>query len=805
LAVWALGGQALAQTTISSSTGAGGAPIPLPALTAQVDQAEFDLRELSKSLGSTNLTDDQIKARLDAFPPIRAKLADALSNLAPRLANLDARLAQLGPAPGPGQPAESAEITHSRRSLSAVRETVDTEVKQARLLQVEATQISSMLANRQRAQLAAQLWTHSRSILDPKLWTEFAAALPDDIDRLRTVLADEGDAVAKAARSSAVIAGWLVALFAALVIVIPLRVLLDRLALRQVDKAAPGTRLRRTFLALGRVLVAALTPLGALLLARGVFAGTGAITPAFEQIGPLLIRVVVFACFFEGLGRALLSPSKPSWRLAPIPDQVVSRLAPYPAFIGVTAALAALARGTNTLVGVSQPTAIAIDCITLLIEVLAVAGALSMIGHARSEHLATAVEEPTQRQAESRLPWIIAALLAWLTLAASLAAVLFGYVEMASKLMGEMIWVATVLATLFLLLRFVDDLFPAVLSPDRPAGRFLRIAIGLSKPALEQVSVLLSGLSRLALLLFGWAAILAPFGAGAGDVFSRVTSSQLVIRVGQVSISPGAVLGAIAVFFVGLLITRAVRGWLERSYLPKTRIDIGLRTSLASGVTYLGVLAAILLTFGYLGLSFDKIALFASALSVGIGFGLQSVIGNFVSGLILLAERPIRVGDWIAIGDLQGDVKRIKVRATEIEMADRSKLIVPNSELISKTVRNVTHSGSLGQVKIVLKTVDTADPAVVRDLLLARLNGHPAILKEPAAAVFLSDVGDGSLEFSAFAYVSSPRVAYRTRSELLFQIVPDLKAREIPLSNSTPVVHVGWADRPIEPAASAGE
>jgi small-conductance mechanosensitive channel len=480
---------------------------------------------------------------------------------------------------------------------------------------------------------------------------------------------------------------------------------------------------------------------------------------------------------------------------------VVDRLKVYPAVIAAAAGLAAVVRDANTILGVSQPSVIASDGIAVMIELIAVGSALAMIGRLRGERLAAeAAEAAHPHEAESRLPWIIAALLAWLTLAASLAALLTGYIEMAAKLMGELVWIAIVAASMFLLVRFVDDLFPAILSRDGALGRFLHVAIGLSQEVLEQFSVLLSGLFRLTLILFGWAAILAPFGAGAGDVFSRVTSSQLVLRIGQASISPGAVMGAAAVFLVGLAITKAIRGWVEKRYLPKTRIDIGLRTSLASGVTYLGAGLAILFTFSYLGLSFDKIALFASALSVGIGFGLQSVIGNFVSGLILLAERPIKVGDWIAIGDLEGDVKRINVRATEIEMQDRSKLIVPNSDLISKTVRNVTHSAAIGRLKIVIKTDDSADPVVVRNLILARLTGHPDVLQEPAAAVYLSDVRDGALEFTSFAFVSSPRLAYRTRSDILFQIVPDLMAKGIALANSTPVVNVGLADRPIEPA-----
>jgi small-conductance mechanosensitive channel len=310
-------------------------------------------------------------------------------------------------------------------------------------------------------------------------------------------------------------------------------------------------------------------------------------------------------------------------------------------------------------------------------------------------------------------------------------------------------------------------------------------------------------LARLALLLFAWAAIVAPFGASAGDIAGRITSANTVFHLGQVSISPGAIFGGVALFFVGLLITRAVRGWLVMRYLPKTRLDIGVRASVAAGVTYLGALVAILFTFAYLGLSFSQIALFASALSVGIGFGLQAIIGNFVSGLILLVERPVKVGDWIAIGDLEGDVKRINIRATEIEMTDRSRLIVPNSDLISKTVRNVTHQASIGRVKIVLKIDDKADPGLVRDLLLARFAAHREVLREPKAAVYLSDVRDGALEFTAFAYVASARQAYRVKSELLFQIVPELKANDITLANSTPVVNIGLPDRLIEPTSSS--
>jgi len=256
----------------------------------------------------------------------------------------------------------------------------------------------------------------------------------------------------------------------------------------------------------------------------------------------------------------------------------------------------------------------------------------------------------------------------------------------------------------------------------------------------------------------------------------------MVFRLGQIAISPGLIFGAALVFTAGMVITRIVRSWLETTYLPKTRLDVGLRTSITAGLTYLGALIAVLMTCAYLGLSLSKIALFASALSVGIGFGLQAVIGNFVSGLILLAERPLKVGDRIAIGDQEGDVRRINIRATEIELGDRSKLIVPNSDLISKMVRNVTHGGALGQVKFVLRVANDADAAEVRKLILEQIAAHPGVLRDPAPSVYLTNVTDGALDFTVIAAIASARQATGIKSDLLFALVAELKARGVKLA-----------------------
>jgi potassium efflux system protein len=726
---------AMAQTASAAN------PDSVAAQAAAIDQAEADLRSLAQSLHARRLDDDDLKSRLAAIPPVQARIAAALAVLTPRLGDIDARLAQLGPAPGPGQPPEDQDNAATRAKLTHFRVQVDSEIKQGKLLTVEAGQLAKGLTDNIRQNFAARLWTQSRSIADPTLWRDFAAAAPADLTRFDNALSEQGRLLAASARSPGQVIYWLLAALVALLLLGPARVWLNRLGYRRAV-AAPANDLRRSALAFWRVLVATATPVAAALVLRGAFTDT--LTPPFADAAGLAIRVVVFAAMLQGLGKAILSPRHAALRLAPLSDIVVARLAPFPTLIGAAAGLATLVAGINSIFAASLPTSIAGDCLTLLAEIAA-----------------------------------------------------------SSFLMRETIWIGAVLALIFLLLRLADDLFPALLSPGGPVGRAVMTGIGLSDSALEQIGVLLSGVVRLGLLLFGWVTILAPFGASADDIVGRVTTTSWILHVGQVAISPGAILGGVALFAVGLLVTRGVRGWLESRYLPKTGMDVGVRTSLAAAVSYAGVIVAILLAFAYLGLSFSQIALFASALSVGIGFGLQAIINNFVSGLILLAERPIKVGDWIAIGDLEGDVKAINIRATEIEMMDRSKLIVPNSDLISKTVRNVTHGANAARLRITLRTETSVDPAAMRELMLERIRAHPEILPQPAPAVYLSDVRDGALEFTAFAYVASARVAYRVKSDLLFQIVPDMKTKGIALASSTPVVNIGLPDHLIEPETGA--
>jgi potassium-dependent mechanosensitive channel len=264
---------------------------------------------------------------------------------------------------------------------------------------------------------------------------------------------------------------------------------------------------------------------------------------------------------------------------------------------------------------------------------------------------------------------------------------------------------------------------------------------------------------------------------------------------------PGAILSFLAVLVVGFTVLRLFRRWLRDSYLPHTSLETAMRGSLTTLLGYVGGIVVITLALSALGISVNRIAWIASALSVGIGFGLQAIVQNFISGLILLAERPVKVGDWVVLGASEGDIRRINVRATEIQLGDRSTLIVPNSEFITKTVRNMTLRNAEGRVLIRLPMPLTTDARQVRDIMLRVLHDHQTVLLEPAPGVTLDGIDNGLLIFQAIAYVPGPRTAAGVRSELLFAILERLQAAQVPMAASAAASVPGTMGPSLAPAA----
>jgi small-conductance mechanosensitive channel len=260
------------------------------------------------------------------------------------------------------------------------------------------------------------------------------------------------------------------------------------------------------------------------------------------------------------------------------------------------------------------------------------------------------------------------------------------------------------------------------------------------------------------------------WGANMTDLSTGWRTISEGFHVGDVVISPVRFFGFLLVFSICYVLTRIVQGVLTRSVLPYSGLDAGGKAAVRAGVFYVGVFLSALVAISATGLDLSSLAIVAGALSVGIGFGLQNIVNNFVSGIILLIERPIKAGDWVQLGSGTGYVKQVNVRSTEIETFDRSSLIVPNSELISGPVTNYTHNNLNGRLIVPIGVAYGTDPRKVEEILTDIATSHSMLLRRPTPYVLFRRFGADALEFEIRGVLRDVNWILNVTSDINYEI-----------------------------------
>jgi small-conductance mechanosensitive channel len=734
------------------------------------------------------LADDLDADKLIEFRDTAGKLAgqaDALiADRTPKLETVDARLAELGEAPAKGAPPEAADITAQRNTLNKTRTALDAELKRAKLMVADGQQLAGEVAEARRDLFQAQLTQRTSSPLFPAFWNEVYTASDRDLARLRALRAAVADSLSASFAPENRLASW-IGLGIGIILLGFGRWWSERIWLRVTADHMSQGRLRRSALAFAILVISTILPgLGAQVIYLGLN-WNGVFIEPFATLMRVFVNVVYFGGLIVGLGRALLSAGRPSWRLPPISDEVATRLRPFPLLFAAVVVLGFMLTRMNSVIGTSLSATIAASFVVAVLYSLLIGAILLCLRSAR-KHATQNDKEPAPRS-----PWVgLLISLAGIGVIASLLCAVTGYVALGHFLARQMIWVGIVTGLFYLLTSLFEDLCGALLSSK---AEWVQRAGSVSPRTLDQSAVLLSGAFRVVAFVCALASMLTQFGTGPSELVHQGMRFGAGFNIGRLQIAPGAVFGALAVLVIGIYLIRLLKRWLSERYLPTTQLDPGIRNSITTLLGYVGAILVVSFTLSALGLSLERIAWVASALSVGIGFGLQAIVQNFISGLILLVERPVKVGDWIALGDLEGDIRRINVRATEIQMGDRSTVIVPNSELITKTVRNITLSNAEGRVRIRLPLPIDSDAQRVRKIVRNALDAQSAILTTPAPSVLLDSIDGSTLVFFVTAFIASPRNAGGIRSELLIDILARLRAEGIALSSPQQIDFVGAA------------
>ena len=252
-----------------------------------------------------------------------------------------------------------------------------------------------------------------------------------------------------------------------------------------------------------------------------------------------------------------------------------------------------------------------------------------------------------------------------------------------------------------------------------------------------------------------------------------------LVSLGDVTITPAVLITVVLIFLTSILISRLLQRMLRRNVLRRMHIKEGVKEAICRILHYAIITLGAFIAVEQAGIDLTALAAISAVLMVGIGFGLQNITSNFISGLILLFERPVQVGDYVEVSGVQGRVRSIRARSTTVETLDNVSIIVPNSNFIAQNVTNWSYQDAKVRIHISVGVSYGSDVDLVGETLLRAGAAHPEVLRDPEPRMQFVDFGDSSLNFDLLVWIDDPSRQHFVRSDLNFAIVKAFREQGI--------------------------
>ena len=748
------------------------------------------LDEIAGETARLNLTGSEAEALRERLTGLLEDIADSTAEIEGLLAPLYHERDALGPPPEEGAPPEAGSVAAERAQLEESIARLEGRMKQADLLVTRARDLDGRLSAVAREERVERLLRRGPLPLDP---ATISRAVPELLRHWSTMVGAPAQWWAQLSPAQQQDA-LLYRVLLVLVLAIGLGLIVRRLLLRYFGRDAAITDPSYARRLVGGIVEALANGLIPALIFGGILnrmaAAEGLVTGLFADMLIGFCEVMIFFVMVRASARAGFAPYMPAWRLVEFRPENARTLARRIILLAAVFAFDVFMVGSTSGLDVTLELESFFSTVMVIIE----AGLLIALMPARL----WALEEPSEPDAEGETApkasasrfWTLLRLVVILVVAVTIVAMLLGYSDLGVRLIRGLVISGAVVGGLYLLRGLFREMIGATMRSD-----FLQEKLALKHGTRNLFKFWVRILLDIVIFLVGVVLLLLVWGVPLSDLRVWIRNVFEGFQIGNVTISLGDIFAGLVVFAVAMLLTRMLQRLMTERVLPQTNLDTGVQHSISAGLGYVGVALAAALAISAVGLDLSNLALIAGALSVGIGFGLQNVVNNFVSGLILLIERPIKVGDWIIASGHEGYVRRINVRATELETFQRASVIIPNSELISSSVVNWTHKNKIGRVEVPVGVAYGSNVDLVIETLLECLRADERILNWPEPFVLFQGFGDSALEFDARGYIADVEWVVVIASDVRIAIARAFEEKGIEIPFPQRDVHLKDIDR----------